>query len=225
MASTAQIIANQANAKHSTGPLTPEGKARTAQNALRHGLTAKHLVIREDEREEFAQFQRSLLAELAPQGATETITFHELLHAAWNLQRFRRIEAEISTGLSADFTSLENAAALDRLTRYQARTQRAYYRALDTLRSLQTNRALRTVKLEDAEDPNVPVITNINELTKQTHSEIESRALTLALRMMDIEGAAFTREGRRKLAESVEKEPMGKDDVAPDLLPQSTHRG
>ena len=201
MASTAQIIANQANAKHSTGPLTPEGKARTAQNALRHGLTAKHLVIREDEREEFAQFQRSLLAELAPQGATETITFHELLHAAWNLQRFRRIEAEISTGLSADFTSLENAAALDRLTRYQARTQRAYYRALDALRSLQTNRALRTVKLEDAEDPNVPVITNINELTKQTHSEVQAEALKLALNLIDVEGRMFFYKERRKLDE------------------------
>ena len=151
MATAAQITANQANAQHSTGPVTAEGKARTAHNALRHGLTAKHLVIRDDEREDFAIFQQSLLAELAPQVATETITFHEILHAAWNLQRFRRIEAEICTGRADDFASAETTATYDRLTRYQARAQHAYYRALAELRTLQTNRALRTVKLEDAE--------------------------------------------------------------------------
>jgi hypothetical protein len=205
MASAAQIIANRTNAQHSTGPVTPDGKARTAQNALRHGLTAKHLVIRDDEREEFAQFQQDLIAELAPQGATETITFHELLHAAWNLQRFRRIEAELSTGLSADFTSTDNTAALDRLTRYQARAQRAYYRALDALRTLQTNRALRAVKLEDAEDPKIPVITDINELTKQTHSEVEAEAMKRALQILDLETAAFMRKARRKQPASIEE--------------------
>src|SRR6185312_7446603 len=95
MASPAQHIANQANAQHSTGPRTPEGKARVAQNAVRHGLTAKHLVIRPDDQPEFDQFQADLIAELDPQGAVEALTFHELLHAAWNLQRFRRIEAEL----------------------------------------------------------------------------------------------------------------------------------
>ena len=66
MATAAQNIANQANAHHSTGPRTLEGKARISQNAVRHGLTAKHLVVREDERKEFATLQDSLTAELAP---------------------------------------------------------------------------------------------------------------------------------------------------------------
>src|SRR5262249_37187323 len=186
MASAAQIIANQANALLSTGPRTPEGKARVAQNALRHGLTARHLVIRDDEREEFDTLQAALLEELAPTGAVETIPFHELLHAAWSLQRFRRIEAELPVS-AADLLDAASAALLDRLGRYQARAQRAYYRALQELRTLQTNRALRAVKLDEEREAKVPAITDINELTKQTRSEVTAEAVQQAINMIEYE--------------------------------------
>src|SRR5579862_8004792 len=40
MATAAQIAANRANARRSTGPRTPEGKAASSRNALTHGATA-----------------------------------------------------------------------------------------------------------------------------------------------------------------------------------------
>ena len=152
MATAAQFTANQSNAKLSTGPRTEEGKARVAQNALRHGLTAKHLVVREDEREEFEAFRSGLQSELDPQGTIEETTFEEFLHAAWNLQRFRRLESEVSLGTLDDLTDPQTSAVLDRLSRYQSRAQRAYYKALSELRTLQTNRALRAVKLSAEAD-------------------------------------------------------------------------
>ena len=194
MASPAQITANRANAEHSTGPVTPEGKARVAQNALKHGLTAKHLVVRDDQREEFETLHTSLAAELDPQGAVENVTFNEILHAAWNLHRFRIIESEASLGCLDDFTDPQTAALLDRLTRYQARAQRAYYRALQELRTLQTNRALRARKLEKEEEAAVPVIADINELTKQTRSEVTAEALDLALKMTDCQVKTMQRD-------------------------------
>ena len=145
-------------------------------------------------------FQNSLTTELAPQGAIETVTFHELLHAAWNLQRFRRIEAECSTGTAADFTDPATIKVLDRLTRYQSRTQRSYYKALQELRILQTNRALRDVKLHEEAADQVPAITDINDLTKQTHSEVTAEALKLALRMTEYETSTFSLNSKKNPA-------------------------
>jgi hypothetical protein len=191
MASPAQITANRANAQLSTGPVSVEGKARTAQNARKHGLTACHLVIRDDEREDFAALRNSLIAELDPQGAVETVTFEEILHAAWNLHRFRTIESEVSLGTIDDFTDPQTTAVLDRLSRYQARAQRAYYRALQELRTLQTNRTLRAVKLSREQQHAVPSIVDINELTKQTRSEVTSEALDVAIKMLNYENETF----------------------------------
>ena len=207
MASATQITANQANAEHSTGPRTDEGKARVSQNALRHGLTARHLVIRDDEREEYADLLNSLSSELDPQGAIETIAFHELLHAAWSLHRFRRIEAEASRGTVEDFTDPATTTVLDRLSRYQARAQRAWQKALQELRVLQTNRALRALKLNGQEAAEVPAITSINDLTKQTHSEVTAEALDLAIQMVDYEVGIGTLEARQKRNGAIPPKP------------------
>jgi hypothetical protein len=199
MATAAQINANQSNAQHSTGPRTEQGKARVAANAVRHGLTARHLVVREDEREAFKTFRDALEVELDPQGAIELTTFEELLHAAWNLQRFRRLETDASLGTLDDFTDPQTAAVLDRLSRYQSRAQRAYYKALPELRTLQTNRALRAVKLAQEIEPEVPAIADINHLTKQTHSEVTAEALKIAIDMMECESRAFLRDSRPRV--------------------------
>jgi hypothetical protein len=42
--SDCKLQANRANAKKSTGPLSPEGKAISRFNALSHGLCAKHIM-------------------------------------------------------------------------------------------------------------------------------------------------------------------------------------
>src|SRR6266404_8260539 len=60
MTSEARQIANSANALLSTGPRTDEGKARSSQNARKHGLTSAEIVLAFEDREEFEELQSQL---------------------------------------------------------------------------------------------------------------------------------------------------------------------
>jgi hypothetical protein len=137
MSSPAQAAASAANALLSTGPRTDAGKARSSRNAVKHGLTSKQLVIAPGQEDEFADFHESLFTQLAPEGALEMGLFNMLVHAAWNLQRFRTLEAQLMTNGLESLLDEPTAKALDRLQRYASSNQRAYYAALKELRTVQ----------------------------------------------------------------------------------------
>ena len=64
MGTEAQLKANQANAQHSTGPKSPEGKAAVSQNNFRHGLSGYFQVLPWEKQEEFDELLEDLRAEL-----------------------------------------------------------------------------------------------------------------------------------------------------------------
>jgi hypothetical protein len=145
MLSEAHQTANAANARLSTGPRTGEGKARSSQNARKHGLTAAQFVIAAEDREEFDELHAQLQADIRPQGALQQILFDELVAAAWNLRRIRRMEAELTASTATYLDILDSpelTAKLDRLARHQTRIERSFHRSLCELKSLQTDAAL-----------------------------------------------------------------------------------
>ena len=94
--SNARAEASRQNGAKSRGPKTPEGKARAAQNALKHGMRArKHLVLPDEDAAEFADLEAALVAELAPVGALQTVLARRVAVAAWRLARADRIEIEL----------------------------------------------------------------------------------------------------------------------------------
>ena len=168
MTATARATANAANASLSTGPRTEEGKARSSRNAVKHGLTSKHLVIAPGEEEEFAELHDSLLSQLSPEGALEMGLFNMLCHAAWNLQRFRALEAQLMANGLDSLLDERTAKTLDRLQRYAASNQRSYFSALKELRTVQNNRLLRLALEGQDDDTPLPELVSIAELTKRT---------------------------------------------------------
>ena len=76
MATAAQINANQPNARRSTGPRTPEGKAASARNSTSRGLCSKEFVVLEGEEQEFSDFITALQAAIQTRGCRRTRPLH-----------------------------------------------------------------------------------------------------------------------------------------------------
>ena len=68
MATPAQIEANRLNAKKSTGPRTPQGKAVSSMNALKHGLRANPAPLPHEDPELAAARARAWFDYYHPQG-------------------------------------------------------------------------------------------------------------------------------------------------------------
>ena len=115
MSSRAQLKANRANAKHSTGPKTEAGKQESSQNAIKHGFYSKSFLIRDDEREDFEDLRDNLGMTYCPKDGLAYDLFCQLLHAAWNLHRLRRMESEIYLKSDNPFRDPATLAELDTL--------------------------------------------------------------------------------------------------------------
>jgi small-conductance mechanosensitive channel len=170
-ASAEKIAANQRNAQKSTGPRTAAGKQIAALNAQRHGLSSKTLYVPPARQAEFEAMKACYWAEVQPIGMIQQELFNQLLHAAWNLEIVREL---IARAFEANGT-----AALDRLHRYLGQHERAFHRALRTLRTLQTDRAIKQIpehqhleNLPDTVAP-APVIHQINATAKRTQTSVQ----------------------------------------------------
>lgn len=139
MSTPAQVFANRENATKSTGPKTPDGKARSSKNSLKHGFNTKEFIILEGQQEEFETLERRLRKESLPLTHFNKETFNNLLHAAWNLRRVRKLQAELFDGETDPLADESLDRKVDRYARYEARFERSYYRALGELRRQMTD--------------------------------------------------------------------------------------
>jgi len=175
--SAAHLAANAANAQHSTGPRTPEGKARSSQNARTHGLTCSELIVAPNEREEFEQFLNGYHAAVQPQDEIQQSLFDELVGAAWNLRRIRRME----TALCPNTTSYKDLMnddklqkKLDHLARHKTRIERTFHRSLKELKALQTNSVLQAIL--PLVPKTSPPLSSATEIAKRTQHFKQSSA-------------------------------------------------
>lgn len=94
-----QLKANQNNAQKSTGPVTTEGKQIVANNAVKHGLFSKHLVLNDENPEDYQLLLDGLQTELNPVGTLEQSLLERIAVTLWRQKRLVRSEtAHIELG-------------------------------------------------------------------------------------------------------------------------------
>jgi hypothetical protein len=142
MSTIAQITANRANAQHSTGPKTPAGSDASKLNAIRHGLTSKHVVIKGEDPAAYDALRAELIAEYDPQSESEAMLVEHFVQNWWRLNRARRIEAK----MLEDFGEIEaySNKAFINLQRQMQVAERAWgktYRELEMIKKARLERA------------------------------------------------------------------------------------
>lgn len=91
-----RTAANRANASKSTGPRTPEGKAKSRLNALAHGLTAQTAVLPGEDPDQLEALSAALMKQLKPRGVVQRIIAERIVSLAWKLRRVARAEEDVA---------------------------------------------------------------------------------------------------------------------------------
>ena len=95
MTTQKQLQANRANARKSTGPKTETGKAQSRLNAVKHGLTARLIVIGDEDPAEFEELRAGLMEQYDPQLPDERELVEYLAGVLWRLRRIPLFAAGI----------------------------------------------------------------------------------------------------------------------------------
>ena len=170
-----RLAANRANAARSTGPRTPQGKARSAQNGLKHGFaTSTFAVVRLEDLQEIARLRAGLIAAYRPVNAQELFAIERIALAQQVVLRASRLETGLFTTCLNETLTSDGDIAIARAQngdyllgdgfhrkaiqsnswtlakRYQARAESHYRRAVEEFDRL---RALRPKSVKSENRP------------------------------------------------------------------------
>ncbi|WZO97968.1 hypothetical protein EP7_005020 [Isosphaeraceae bacterium EP7] len=118
--SQARLDANRRNAERSTGPRTAEGKARSRQNSLIHGLSGAGTVVPHAEAEAIAELAEQWNSSLRPNNAFEMNLVETVATESIRINRCRIEDRVVRTirGLRAETCwDDDRRAAVDRIAR------------------------------------------------------------------------------------------------------------
>ena len=92
-----QLAANRRNAQKSTGPKTPEGRAVSKMNALKHGIFSKEVLVSglniKESRRELEELYERFWQQYGPVGPVEEMLVDQIVTAQWRLRRVLRAES------------------------------------------------------------------------------------------------------------------------------------
>ena len=157
VASSRRAEAARRNGAKSQGPKTEEGKLRSSQNSLQHGMHARTIILPGESQEEYDQLRDEYLDQFNPAGPAEKHEVETLYNAEFRIRRMRRMEVahvkyRIDRGSQKDkdlatAIGYQNeinscgAGGVAAVYQFEPKLQRDYDRALRRLLDLQKRRA------------------------------------------------------------------------------------
>ena len=165
------------NGAKSKGPITPEGKATSSQNAIKHGLTGGlNIVLMNENNEEYQLIRARWFDQLHPETDAERGLVDRIAAAEWRLERYVAMQStlmdyEIDTRCKAihdNWSTIDEPGLLavafrdaaresngfDLLRRYEAMLDRSIARNIKLLHDLQDRR--KAAALAEAQDQAPP---------------------------------------------------------------------
>jgi hypothetical protein len=170
MPSPAQYAANRLNAEKSKGATSPQGKARSSMNALRHGLTARVVVLPSEDMDAYQAFSKEIVDSLDAQTPVERQFAQTVADNQWRINRIRSIEdgmlgmghfeaagnidvghPQIHAALTAARAFRDDSKSFVNLSIYEQRLHRSMKESLRQLKELQAERREREkTEMDDA---------------------------------------------------------------------------
>ncbi|MBZ5632616.1 MAG: hypothetical protein LAO55_05740 [Acidobacteriia bacterium] len=162
MSSDLKTKSARANGAKSRGPATPEGRAKSSRNSLRHGLSAKTVVLPAESHEQFQLLLDAHIQQFQPANPVEMDLVEAMAVARWRLRRIWAIETSLFTAelvrraedIDDEFTDMtgedrlawvfetlaDGGQSLSLLARYEGNLNRAFDRAFKQLNLLKSQR-------------------------------------------------------------------------------------
>ncbi len=143
MSSQAKLDANRANAQHSTGPTSAEGRATSSRNSVSHGLNATPNTLFASDTEaqdNFAQHIQKLRKDCLPEGALEEETFRRYAFATFQINRAQALELQAQDRWTNEPSDQLWFSQMERFIKLGALQERRADKSLNELRKLQRDR-------------------------------------------------------------------------------------
>ena len=153
MRSPKQQAASRQNGAKSRGPATPAGKARSSQNARRHGYLSRMVVTGPESEDGLREVLDEHLRRFSNLDGVEFGMLEEMAVACWRMRRAWAVEKEWMdrliasrpdqagiTTIASAFGDLADSNKYSVLHAYESQMHRIYQRSLDTLMFLAQRR-------------------------------------------------------------------------------------
>jgi len=119
------------------------------QNALKHGLLSKDLILRDENTAEFDHFRKAIYQALAPLGCLEEVLVEKIVSSAWRFRRLIKSEKCLFEEKDEwcvlepkfiDAFSRRNGSSMQILSRYESTIEKSFYKAIHELQRIQAMR-------------------------------------------------------------------------------------